>query len=245
MRKIFFGTVVAVDTMISASLTVLLSFFPGTEKKIRKVEEYWARIMVFAARLRVHTDLPELDKNSNYIFVCNHQSHLDTPILLSLFKDFQPRFLAKDSLFRIPFLGQGMSKTGHFSVDRHNPRQGMRDMQRAAEYLDEGESLLVFPEGTRSEDGELQDFYTGVFIIALKSANTRVVPLVMEGTRKILPKGKIGIKKNRDVYITGGSPVDVHQEYGLKERDRLKEDMRKLMEQMYSEIGEWKKQKRN
>ncbi|MFW6415022.1 MAG: lysophospholipid acyltransferase family protein, partial [Thermodesulfobacteriota bacterium] len=132
-----------------------------------------------------------------------------------------------------------------FSVNRENFRQGMRDLQKAAEYLDQGESLLVFPEGTRSEDGKLQDFYTGVFIIALKSKNARIVPLVMDGTRQILPKGKIGLGRGRDVYITGRTPVEVRKEYGLKERERLKEDMHKLMQQMYSEIGEWKKQKRN
>ena len=245
MRKVFFLIVFAVDTIICGSLAVFFSYIPGCEKKVRKVEEYWARIAVFAAGIRLNTTLPELDKNSNYIFICNHQSHLDTPILLTLLKDYQPRFLAKTSLFKIPFLGQGMYKTGHFSLDRHNARQGMRDLQRAAKNLDNGESLLVFPEGTRSETGELQDFYTGGFIIALKSAKTTIVPLVLDGTRKVLPKGTICLGKNRDVYIMGKSPIHVHKDYGLKERERLTNDVQTIMKQMYSELGEWTKQNNN
>jgi len=239
LRKVFFLLVFVLDTVICGSLAVLFSYIPGCEKKVRKAEEYWARIAVLASGVRLNTRLPELDENSNYIFICNHQSHLDTPILLALLKDYQPRFLAKESLFRIPFLGQGMYKTGHFSVNRDNARQGMRDLQRAAENLDQGESLLVFPEGTRSKTGEVQEFYTGGFIIALKTWSTPIVPVVLEGTKNVLPKGSISLGKERDVYIMGREPIYIHQEYGVKERERLKKDMQTIIEQMYSELREW------
>lgn len=245
LRKIFFLTVFVLDTIVIASLVVCLSYFPRTNRLRRKLEEYWARIAVSAAGLRLHTDLPSLNKGNNYIFVCNHQSHLDTPILLSLLRDFHPRFLAKDSLFKIPFLGPGMYRTGHLSVARENPCQGIRDLQRAAERANQGESLLVFPEGTRSETGKLQDFYTGVFIIALKSAGASIVPLALKGTLEILPKGTISLGKGRDVYISGRAPLDIHQNYGLKERERLKEDLYNSINEMYSELIQCREQKRD
>jgi 1-acyl-sn-glycerol-3-phosphate acyltransferase len=185
----------------------------------------------------VEADEPELEPDQNYIFLANHQSHLDIPIILARYARYFPRFFAKDSLFRIPLFGPGMRRTGHLSVNRENKRQGMKDVQHAVEQIQGGESVLIFPEGTRNiTEQPLQDFQIGAFIIALK-AGAPVVPLIIDGTRQILPKGRICVHPGR-VRLKAFSPIDINKEYTLKQRNQLKEEVFALMHKHLMELGQ-------
>jgi 1-acyl-sn-glycerol-3-phosphate acyltransferase len=236
LRNIFFLPVFVLTTAIVASTIILVSKLPRSTRFIRTIEVYWAKITVFASGVRVEADEPALDPTQNYIFLSNHQSHLDIPIILSRYAWYFPRFLAKDSLFRIPLFGPGMRRTGHLSVNRENKRQGMKDVQHAVEQIQNGESVLIFPEGTRNTtDKPLQDFQIGSFIIALK-AGAPVIPLVLDGTRKILPKGSILIRPGT-VKLTALPPIDINAEYTLKQRDLLKEEVYTIMHKQLTELG--------
>ncbi len=189
----------------------------------------------------METDLPYLEPGGNYVFISNHQSYLDIPLILSLFPDLDLRFLAKDSLFRIPIFGPGMWHTGHFSVNRENRRQGMKDLERVVQALKQGESALIFPEGTRnSQAEELLPFQSGAFIIVLKSG-LPMVPIVLDGTRESLPRGAKTMRPAR-IRVKALEPMDVQGSYSLKDREILKEEVRSTMQKELQELRKWEKE---
>jgi len=126
-----------------------------------------------------------LQKGNACVYVANHTSYLDIPILL-VHLPRGVRFLAKASLFHVPFVGWYLRRTGHLPV-RGGARADARRLLQAVRYARSGHSLVVFPEGGRSLSGELQEFRSGVFLAALK-AGVPVVPLTLLGTRRILPR---------------------------------------------------------
>jgi 1-acyl-sn-glycerol-3-phosphate acyltransferase len=221
---------------------ILLGYIPGTRPVMRKLELLWARLAVFASRARPEVDSPQLDPEQNYIFVANHQSYLDIPMILSAFPLHFPRFLAKESLFRIPFFGPGMRKLGHLPVNRENRRKGMEGINDAVRRAGSGESILIFPEGTRNESdgGTLQDFQIGAFLIALKSG-LPVVPVIVDGTGEVLPKGSFRLRPGHTTLHVF-EPLDASG-YSLRERERFREELRSYMQNRLSEIRQWKSQR--
>ena len=122
--------------------------------------------------------LQHIDPNGSYIFMANHTSYIDTPVVLANIS-VQFRFLAKRGLFQIPFLGTHLSRAGHIPVPREDPRAAVKTLQLAAETIQQKKiSLLIFPEGGRSPDGVLAPFKEGGAYIAIR-AGVPVVPLVL------------------------------------------------------------------
>jgi 1-acyl-sn-glycerol-3-phosphate acyltransferase len=135
-----------------------------------------------------------------------------------------------------------MRLTGHLTVDRENRRQGMKDLEAAVARSQSGESVLVFPEGTRNTRERLLDFQSGAFILVVKSG-LPIVPVIIDGSREVLPKGSIFVRP-RTVRIKALSPLDWAGKYTLKERDRLKRELWELMQNEYLELQQWDKQNR-
>jgi 1-acyl-sn-glycerol-3-phosphate acyltransferase len=156
-----------------------------------------------------------------YIFMSNHQSQLDIPVLEKVLKPYNIRFLAKKSLFKIPFFGWGIKALGYVPVEREDPREGLKSVLACIERIKKGFSLVIFPEGTRSPTGELLPFKLGGFIIPLKS-KIPVVAVSIWGTRDILPKGalwfRISSRKKVKVYID--EPIETKDLSG-KDKERL------------------------
>jgi len=148
--------------------------------------QLWAAAILFCGGTRVRVRGEEnLQRNNACVYVANHASYLDIPILL-VHLPRGVRFLAKASLFHVPFVGWYLRRTGHLPV-RRGARADARRLLQAVRYAQGGHSLVVFPEGGRSLTGELQEFRPGVFLAALK-AGVPVVPLTLLGTRRILPR---------------------------------------------------------
>lgn len=237
-RNVFFVATVVVSTALTALSVIVLALVPSTEKLLRTLEGWWARSIVFASGVRIIWKGPRLDPGRNYVFIANHQSHLDTPIFLSLLAAWRPRFLAKESLFRIPLFGPGMRRTGHIPVDRENRRKGMEGIRKAVEQIDNGDSVLIFPEGTRNlSDEGLQSFQIGAFIIALK-AGRPVIPVIIQGTRKVLPKGSITVSPG-PVRVQVLDAFQIQETMTIKDRDRLKNEVWEVMNTSYAEMNEW------
>jgi len=124
--------------------------------------------------------LERLERGRTYVFIANHQSIYDIPVLFAAIP-WQLRIIAKESLGRMPFLGWHLRRTGHLLVDRRHPdRSGI--LRRWRELVGEGLSLIVFPEGTRSTDGRVGPFKAGSFLLAVE-ARLPIVPLTVEGSR--------------------------------------------------------------
>ncbi len=166
----------------------------------------------------------ELPKE-NYIFMSNHQSQLDIPILEKVLEPYNIRFLAKKSLFKIPFFGWGIKALGYIPVQREDPKEGFKSVLTCIEKLKKGYSLVIFPEGTRSKDGNLLPFKLGGFIIPIKSKK-KVVPIAIWGTKNILPKGSVwlrSLEKKIKVYI--GEPISTDV-FNSKDKEKLSQLVR-------------------
>jgi 1-acyl-sn-glycerol-3-phosphate acyltransferase len=126
-----------------------------------------------------------VDFSQPAVYAANHLSALDIPVLYATLP-IQFRILAKKELFAYPFLGWHLRRSGQIAVDQKDARASLRSLNRASESLREGMPLVVFPEGGRSPNGELQPFMGGAFYAALK-AQVPVVPIVITGVRELLP----------------------------------------------------------
>jgi 1-acyl-sn-glycerol-3-phosphate acyltransferase len=165
----------------------------------------WSRLIL--ATTGVHVDVEGLERltpGRTYVFVANHQSIYDIPILFwSL--PYQLRIIAKESLGRFPFLGWHLRRTGHMLVDRRRPDR-VRIFGWASRLTSQGLSLIVFPEGTRSRDGRVGRFKGGSFFLALQ-AGLPVVPLSVIGSRHVMLKGRLATYPGR-VKLVVHDPVD-------------------------------------
>lgn len=210
-------------TLVMGSISFVVSIYDAGGRRQHRVAQCWARLMLAESRVRVTLDgLENVDTKQNYVFVANHLSLMDTPVMLaSLPVAF--RFLAKASLFHIPFLGTHLRRAGHFPVVKEDARTSLRSMTDAARIArEQGLSVLLFPEGGRSE-GELGDFKEGAAYIAIK-AEIPIVPVGIVGTRKILPMGSIHVKGG-PVELRFGQPIPTAG-LTLKDRSKLTERVR-------------------
>jgi 1-acyl-sn-glycerol-3-phosphate acyltransferase len=170
--------------------------------------------------------LEHIDPNGSYIFIANHLSYMDTPVILAHIP-VQFRFLAKRGLFKIPLLGTHLDRAGHIPVPRGDPRGAVKTMQTAAEVIQNKKiSLLVFPEGGRSHDGQLRPFKEGGAYIAIR-AGVPLIPVVLLGTRDVLPFGA-GIVKPGRVTLRILKPIPT-TELNLKARGAVTDRIRELL----------------
>jgi 1-acyl-sn-glycerol-3-phosphate acyltransferase len=172
-----------------------------------------------------------VDRHEPRIYLSNHQSYFDIFTLLAhLPVDF--KFILKQELMRIPLFGIAMKRARYIAIDRGEPRKAVKSINDAVNKMEEGSSMLIFPEGTRSEDGKLQPFKTGGFRLALK-AGCDVVPVVITNSRNIVPKGSLKINKG-NIVMNIGTPISV-KDYSKKDMDRL---MARVREAMLSQMEE-------
>ncbi|RDB37183.1 lysophospholipid acyltransferase family protein [Spirobacillus cienkowskii] len=137
-------------------------------------------------------------KNEAVIYVANHQSQADILALFILSTRF--RWIAKASLFKIPFFGWGMKLIGYVPVERGNKLSAEKSLKLSSRHLKNGTPMIFFPEGTRSKTGSLGEFKTGAYRLA-KTLNLPIVPITINGCAKMLPKGSI-LPKKSNVSIT-------------------------------------------
>jgi 1-acyl-sn-glycerol-3-phosphate acyltransferase len=209
---------VGLATAVMGSISVAASLLDATGKAPHAVSRTWARMLLFIFRVRTTVEGAEkLRPNSSYVFASNHLSYVDTPVILAHIPE-QFRFLAKESLFAIPFLGHHLKRAGHVAVPREDVRASLRVLSEAARIVREHNvSVLVFPEGGRT-DGTLQEFKEGAAYIAIK-AGAPVVPLAIRGTREILAPHTT-VVRGGPVRLTVGDPIPTAG-LTLKDRARL------------------------
>lgn len=166
--------------------------------------------------------LENIQKGIPYVFMANHMSFLDGPLLFMLIP--QPvRVILKKEVFRIPVIGWGMRQVEFIPVDRGKLKGGRRSIQRAVGLIREkGYSFLIFPEGTRSRDGRLQAFRRGGFFLALES-KVPIIPVSITGTFELMPKGAFFVRRGR-VRVLFRPPVPV--------QGTTRESLQELMEKV-------------
>ena len=178
-------TVLVYLTML---FVIALSPFDKMRKRAHAQCFWWARAIVDLNPYWNVTvsGLENIDKDKTYIIVANHQSMADIIIIYLIKTQF--KWVAKESLFKVPFAGWCMSLAKHIKLERGDFGSIKKVYREAAHWLRGGMSVLFFPEGTRSEDGKIKDFQNGAFKLAIKE-KIPVLPISVRGTGAAIPKG--------------------------------------------------------
>ncbi|MBI3306669.1 MAG: 1-acyl-sn-glycerol-3-phosphate acyltransferase [Candidatus Omnitrophica bacterium] len=195
-------------------LIVLTPFSLIFDRRRRRLEHlvarWWARFIIVTSlvwRLK-RGGTENIQPGKHYVIVANHQSILDILVVLAGL-ELQFKFLAKKELFSIPFLGWHMKNTGYIPLVRGNHESAKIAMNAAHRHLQNGMSVLFFPEGTRSLDGEIHDFKPGAFRLA-QDENVEVLPVVIDGTGDALPKHSWYLEKTTEFRLFVGKPVRIN-----------------------------------
>jgi 1-acyl-sn-glycerol-3-phosphate acyltransferase len=213
-----------VGSGILAVLTILVAWIPPRGIWSFAVMRVWANGVLAASRVRVEVHgSPELEPGRSYVFLANHQSLFDIPVLLATAPG-QLRMMAKRTLFQIPVFGWALKAGGFISVDRADRSTATQSFSSAFARLREGTSVLLFPEGTRSLDDTLLPFQRGGFLLAMKSG-LPIVPVGIRGSRAIQRRGSFAIHPGT-VVVTYGAPIDPAA-YGLRRKRELIAEVRR------------------
>jgi 1-acyl-sn-glycerol-3-phosphate acyltransferase len=204
---------------------LLRSLF-GIEDFVFPFAKFGAKIYLRAAGARVHlSGLEHLDRNKAYLFVANHQSNLDPPLMFS-YLGHNTGAIAKKELLKVPLFKQGFPLAHIVPIDRTDRESAIESTRRGAHQLRQGHSLMAFPEGTRSLDGQVKEFKKGVFYMAVE-AGVEIAPVVINGTRLVMPKNP-HVCRPGDVYLKVLPPVNA-QEYEAVNIEELIERVRSLI----------------
>lgn len=172
-------------TAVCGSLSLLSSLFDSRGRWQHAFARLWSRLILASSGIRTRVEgLENLAGLKTAIYCVNHQSAMDIPILF-VNLPVQFRFVAKRSLFKLPFLGWHLARSGHIAVDRGRPKGARMSLDAAAEKIRAGSSVVLFPEGHRSRDGKMLPFRSGSFYLAIQSG-VPVVPITLNGTRAVL-----------------------------------------------------------
>lgn len=231
-RTIFTVITVIIMTLICSSLATIFGIFGPYSIIVYYIAKIWTNSILFAAGVRLEIEgLDNIDPKKSYIFIGNHQSHFD---VLSVFSTLPltVRFMAKKELFKIPVFGWSLYASGTIKIDRSNRQRAITSMNNALDRIKRGVSVVVFPEGTRSEDGKIRDFKKGGFVLAIKGG-IPIVPVSISGSRFILPKNIVRINPGK-IKIVFSNPIQT-KDYGYQQREKLSIDVRNIIIKNYDE----------
>ncbi len=211
---------ITVYTIVLGTMSLASTALGGHGHFAHRCAQWWSWLILATTGVRVRLEgLEHLTPGTTYVFVANHQSIYDIPVLFGSLP-FQLRIIAKESLGRFPFLGWHLRRTGHMLVDRRRPdRAGI--FAWATSLPERGLSLIVFPEGTRSQDGHVAPFKAGSLVAAVQTG-IPIVPLSVVGSRHVMRKGELTTRPG-DVRLIVHAPVVV-----AAEREPQPEAMREL-----------------
>lgn len=222
VRKIAFGWVSFFHTLLFFVLaTATLPLPPRPGRTSFWLVKLWSRLIIGMTGCRVRVEGAERwNPDESRMVVANHCSWYDPPAVWQSFPG-QCRFVLKQELTKVPFIGWYAGWAGHFLLDRANPREGMALMKRAIERAHRYRlSPVVFPEGTRSPDGTLKALRAGAFQLAL-SGGMAVQPVAILGTYAIWPKGFSYARRCGEILVRVGEPIDTTPYKGSRGRKQL------------------------
>jgi len=226
-----FGTVwgwivILATTVVFGSLALLTSWVPPRGRLFLFWARAWSRALLFLCRIPSQIEVAHAASGvPQAVFMSNHESLVDIPLLFVAIRQ-SVRFLAKRSLFFVPFLGWSMWAAGFVPVDRRRTEKAADVFLTLEKRVKVGHSILVFPEGTRSRTGELQPFKRSGFLLAIRT-DLPIVPIAVSGARVVVGADSLWIRR-APVTIRIGEPIPTR---GLSISDQ-----KALMERVRGEI---------
>jgi len=223
-------------TAFFGTLALLTSLFEKSGRRQHRIAQAWAGFSVFASGAKVTVVNAERLRARPAVYVCNHLSYMDTPVIFSSLP-FQFRIVARHDLFDLPFIGWYLRRSGQVPVDVGNPRASIASLAGAVKTLKSGMPLFIFPEGGRTETGDLARFLNGPAFMAIR-AQLPLIPMALIGTHELLP---IHASEIHPVPVTlvVGEPIETSGRT-MKQTDELTAQLEEQIARMYYEHS-WRK----
>lgn len=217
-------------TAAFGSVSLLASIFDGSGRIQHSIAHAWGGTVLRIALSPVRVIGEEhLRGVQAAVYVSNHLSYMDTPVVLNKLP-FQFRILARHDLFKIPFIGWYLQRSGQIPVDSTSLRSTLASLNRGVRVLQAGMPLVIFPEGGRTPDGHLQSFLSGPAYMAIR-AQVPVVPMALVGTRELMPMHTYHLRP-RPLLLIVGAPISTAG-YTSKMADDLTARIRDTISAMY------------
>jgi 1-acyl-sn-glycerol-3-phosphate acyltransferase len=224
----------ALSTAFWGTVSVIGSVVSGSGRLQHFCMRRWSKDNLWLSRARVEIEgMEKIDLNRPQIFVANH-SGLHDILSLAAYLPIQFRWIAKKSLFRVPFMGWHMRRSGYIAIDRENPREAAKTIMEAAKVIQNGVNAIAFPEGTRSRTGELGKFHSGAFSLALRTG-VPLVPITLDGSYRVIVPKTLQVNPGVIIRITIADPIDLST-YAKVEKHRLMENVEQIMARNLEEL---------
>ena len=215
IRAIFNTVFFIVATFVGSILSVAVWPFDRTGDRVLWLARVWSRVVTGFAGVRITVEGgQDLAPDRPYVFMANHASTVDIWALFVAIP-VKLRMIAKKQLGYIPLFGWAMRAGRFIFIDRQNPVAARRSMEEASRRIRGGQSVVLFPEGTRSRDGSLGPFKKGGFFLAI-NAGASIVPCAIKGTREVMPR-RSPLLRSGHVVVRIGTPIPTD---GLVDGDR-------------------------
>ena len=206
MRSIIATILFVLVTILSSLISIPAALLDRSGRSYLWVARAWAKAFLWLYNIQVRVEgLEKVDPNDHYVFVSNHASYTDVPIVIAAIPA-QIRLILKKELTRIPIWGWALLTSPFLIVDRSNASKARETLAKAAETIKAGASVLLFPEGTRTHDGKLQEFKRGAFKLAFDSQTT-ILPIALDGTFEALPRTEKLPRVGSQVVLRIGEPI--------------------------------------
>lgn len=230
LNSIWRVPVIVLMTGFLSTVSVAFSLVDHSGRLQHWCARQWAAFIFLVSRVHVDVEgLERLEPGRGYVFMANHLSMFDHWAFLH-YLPFQFRFAAKASLFRIPFLGWHLKRSGNIPVVSRNPRQTIRSYRDVARRIREGLSFVIYPEGMRTLDGVTVQFKRGAFLLP-KHAEAPIVPVTIVGAHRRLRRGSVIIHPGRMAMIV--HPPIEFSDYRECRLEDLAERVRKTILERY------------
>ncbi|ACH40966.1 [acyl-]glycerolphosphate acyltransferase [Citrifermentans bemidjiense Bem] len=194
-------------TLLCSLAAVIGGLFDGSGRAGHACARIWSLGSLSAARIRLEVNgLNHVPPEGPVIYMGNHQGNFDIfALTLAVPRLFS--WVAKEELFKVPVFGAAMRRAGYIPLDRSGGRKALKSMKQAAERIASGASVVIFPEGTRTQDGLLLPFKRGAFMLA-GMAGVPIVPFTINGSRAINPRNQLELRPGT-ISVTFGAPIEV------------------------------------
>jgi 1-acyl-sn-glycerol-3-phosphate acyltransferase len=218
---------VALDTIFFAIVSFTISGILRQKHLYHPLSRAWSKSLLFFSGVKVVIESDwEIKLVDSFIYVSNHASLYDIPILIGNLPT-DTGIIYKKELNKVPFMGWSLAVSPYIAINRSDARDSFASLENAIEAIKKGDSVIVFPEGTRSPDGKIQSFKRGAFVLAARSGKP-IVPITIVGSADIMPKGSFNFSRKPVRMI-------IHRPVTLEEIGSLNE--KKLMESVYQTVA--------
>ena len=234
LTYLFMLPLLTLATVCFGTVSLVCGLWDTTGRQQHLVARGWARVLLRLALSPVTVEHPErLNGLETAVFASNHLSYYDTPVLFAKLP-FQFRILAKSSLWKLPFIGWYLQRSGQVPIDQSSARAGVTSLGRGVKTLEAGLPLVIFPEGGRTADGQLQPMVAGAAWMAIK-AQVPLVPLTLVGTYELLPI-HVYVLRPRPLKLVIGEPI-VTAGLSTRDAERLTTHLRDEIHRTYVSAG--------